>query len=1040
MYAELHARSAFSFLRGSSQPEALVQRAAALGMGQLVVCDRDGFYGSARVHYAAKECGGMRASVGAEVTLQDGTALPLLVQTREGYQNLCKLITQAQLRSPKGECQVSLAELEAFSAGLCCLTGDAIGPVQHALATQQPKLAEKTLKRLVEIFGRDRVAIEIQRHRVRGEHHRNRQLIDLAAAHRLPVVATNAPLFADRSGRFVADAFTCLRHHVSLDEAGSLLAPNSERFIKNGEMMRDLFADLPRALEQSVRIAETLEFTLENLGYQFPSPPLEPGQTRDSLLYARTYAGASERYRDHFSVKVKAQLEHELGLICRLGFSGYFLIVQDIVNFAREQGFLIQGRGSAANSAVCYSLGITACDPIECKLLFERFLSEGRRSWPDIDLDLPSGDHREAVIQEVYRRFAPRGAAMTANVITYRGRSAMREMGKVLGIPEDILGRFSDLYARGDYKHTLELQQHIEKSGLQHGHPRMPALIKLYQEVHRLPRHLGQHSGGMVICDQGLDTVVPLENASMPGRVVLQWDKDDCEDLGIVKVDLLGLGMMAAIEETIALCASRGKAREVDIAHIPKDDPDTFAMMQAADTVGVFQIESRAQMATLPRMKPKTFYDVVVEVAIIRPGPIVGGLVHPYLNRRAGREPIDYIHPKFQPILERTLGVPLFQEQVLQMAMVIAGFSGSEAEDLRRAMSFHRSPERMAKVMAKLRAAMGAHGVENDVQDRIVSAIQSFALYGFPESHAISFGLLAYFSVWLKAHRAVEFYTALLNNQPMGFYSSATLIKDARRHGVKVFPVNVVHSQVRCTVESDHTLRLGLGQVHGLNTAAAERIIAERNRAPWRSLSDFLYRTQLNRAERRMLARIGALNSPELATHRRDALWQIERFIDPDDLFSYAEWKRQQEQMDTPLDPMDAFERLQSDFAGTGMTTGPHPMGLIRADLPHVIPANALNRYPHGKTVTIAGQVICRQRPSTASGHVFISLEDETGISNAFVPSPTFELYRLTITQEPFLQITGKLQNVDNVISIYTHRVKALPFQARLQSQSHDFH
>lgn len=1040
MYTELHTRSAFSFLRGSSQPETLVRQAAALGMEQLAVCDRDGFYGSARVHYAAKECGGIRASVGAEITLQDGSGLPLLVQTREGYQNLCQLITKAQLRAAKGECRVSLDELEAFSDGLFCLTGDRIGPIQHALQNHRQKEATQTLHRLVQIFGRDRIAVEIQRHRVRGEPHRNRQLIDLAAAHQLPIVATNAPLFAERSGRFVADAFTCLRHHVSLDEAGSLLAPNSERFIKNEAMMRELFADLPQAVEQSVRIAETLEFTLENLGYEFPTPPLQPGQTREAMLYARTYAGAGVRY-GKVTQKIKAQLEHELELICRLGFSGYFLIVQDIVDFARAQGFLVQGRGSAANSAVCYSLGITACDPIASKLLFERFLSEGRKSWPDIDLDLPSGDHREAVIQEVYRRFAPRGAAMTANVITYRGRSAMREMGKVLGIPEDILGRFSDLYARGDYKQTLELQQQIEKSGLKNGHPRVPALIKLYQEVHRLPRHLGQHSGGMVICDQGLDTVVPLENASMPGRVVLQWDKDDCEDLGIVKVDLLGLGMMAAIEETITLCSQRGKHREVDIAHIPKDDEATFAMMQAADTVGVFQIESRAQMATLPRMKPKRFYDVVIEVAIIRPGPIVGGLVHPYLNRRAGREPIDYIHPKFQPILERTLGVPLFQEQVLQMAMVIAGFNGSEAEDLRRAMSFHRSPERMAKVMAKLRAAMKDNDVDEETQDRIVSAIQSFALYGFPESHAISFGLLAYASVWLKAHRAVEFYTALLNNQPMGFYSSATLIKDARRHGIKIFPINIIHSQVRCTVQSDHALRLGLGQVHGLNHAAAERIVAERDRQPWRSLSDFLYRTQLNRSERRMLARIGALNGPGLATHRRDALWQVERFIDPDDLFSYAEWKQQQEeQAHAPLAPMDSLERLQSDFAGTGMTTGPHPMGLIRDQLPHIIPADALNRYPHGKTVTIAGQVICRQRPGTASGHVFISLEDETGISNAFVPSPTFELYRLTITQEPFLQITGKLQNVDNVISIYTHRVKALPFQAKFQSQSHDFH
>ena len=501
-YVELHAHSAFSFLRGSAQPEALARQAAALGINQLAVCDRDGVYGSARVHYAAKEYGGLRASVGAEITLENGTGLPLLVQTREGYQNLCRLITRAQMRSEKGEARVSLAELEEFSAGLFCLTGDELGPVQHALANLRPDIATESVEQLVRIFGRERLAIEIQRHRMRGERHRNQQLIDLAAAHKLPVVATNSPLFAQRDGRFVADAFTCLRHHITLDEAGSLLAPNSERFLKNGDMMHALFADLPQALEQSVRIAETLEFTLENLGYQFPTPPLQPGETADSLLHARTYAGAGARYGT-ISTKVRAQLEHELALICRLGFPGYFLIVQDIVDFAREQGFLVQGRGSAANSAVCYSLGITACDPIASKLLFERFLSEGRKSWPDIDLDLPSGDHREAVIQEVYRRFAPRGAAMTANVITYRGRSAMREMGKVLGIPEDILGRYSDLFASGDFKHTIQLQEHIEKAGLRRDHPRMAALLKLYQGVHRLPRHLGQHSGGMVICDQG---------------------------------------------------------------------------------------------------------------------------------------------------------------------------------------------------------------------------------------------------------------------------------------------------------------------------------------------------------------------------------------------------------------------------------------------------------------------------------------------------------------------------------------------------------
>ncbi|CAN5413489.1 hypothetical protein BH23VER1_BH23VER1_34190 [soil metagenome] len=756
-YVELHARSAFSFLRGSDQPETLVARAAAVGMPALAVTDRDGVYGSARVHHACREIAGgsVRGIVGAEVTLDDGCVIPVLVESRAGYQNLCQLLTKGKLRAPKGEGSVTWSELGQAAGGLVALSGDEEGPVRRALARGDCEGAAAALRRLVAHFGKANVYVELQRHRVRGEGWANRQLVELAHALGLPLLATGGTCYAGREGRLLADAFTCLREHVTLDGAGTLLARNGQRYLKSPAEMWALFGDLPAALHNTVRLAERLPFGLEDLGYAFPDYRCPHGRTMAEALRGETYAGARYRYGT-LTRRVRDQLDHELALIERLGFCGYFLIVWELVNAARDMGVLVQGRGSAANSAVCYSLGITACDPLAHHLLFERFLSDGRHSWPDIDLDLPSGDRREAVIQHVYQKYAPRGAAMTANVITYRGRSALREMAKVLGIPESVSGRFSDLYASGDFPHTLELREQVTQAGLPADHPRLHALVRLYQMVYGLPRHLGQHSGGMVISDKPLDLVVPLENASMPGRVVLQWDKEDCADLGIVKVDLLGLGMMAAIQDTIELCARR-PGRQFDLAKLPTDDEKTFDMMCAADTVGVFQIESRAQMATLPRMKPRCFYDVVIEVALIRPGPIVGDLVHPYLDRRDGRQPIDHIHPLFEPVLARTLGVPLFQEQVLKMAMLIADFSGSDAEELLRAMSFGRSEERMQKAMVKLRAAMAERGVAEAVQDKVVGSICSFALYGFPESHAISFGLLAYASVWMKAHRAVEF-------------------------------------------------------------------------------------------------------------------------------------------------------------------------------------------------------------------------------------------------------------------------------------------
>ena len=764
---------------------------------------------------------------------------------------------------------------------------------------------------------------------------------------------------------------------------------------------------------------------------------------------------------------MRKQLEHELALIAKLGFCGYFLIVWQITEFARAQGILAQGRGSAANSAVCYSLGITNVDPVGGNLLFERFLSEGREGWPDIDIDLPSGDRREAVIQEVFRRFAPRGAAMTANVITYRGKSAMREMGKVLGLPEDVLLRFSGIGGHGDYRDTLELRERIRQSGLPDQHPRLPALLHLYHLAYGLPRHLGQHSGGMIVSDRPLDTVVPLENASMPGRVVVQWDKDDCEDLGIIKVDLLGLGMLSAIQDALTICDERGQP--VDLAQIPKDDPAVYDMLCRADTVGLFQVESRAQMATLPRLKPREFYDIVIETGLIRPGPIVGNLVHPYLNRRSGKEKVDYIDNRFEPALARTLGVPLFQEQVLKMAMIIADFTGSEAEELRRAMSFHRSEERMNRVMAKLRAAMDRKEVGPELQERIISSIRSFAQYGFPESHAISFALIAYASAWLKVHRPAEFYAGLLNNQPMGFYSSATLVKDAQAHGIRVKPVCIVHSEIPCTVEADGVLRLGLGQLKGVSQKSAGQILAARQLGPFRDMSDFLLRTSIPRDERRILAQSGALNV--LAGHRRDALWQSELTLEQGDLFvSKAESRKlkaeigiseqetgdRRQETEVPdsefgvgssmlnvrcsaLAPMSPAERLAADYQTLHLTTGPHPMKYLRPALPEIWRASDLAQAEDGLTVWIGGLVICRQRPGTAKGHVFISLEDETGIANAFVPSSAFETFRLVITQEPFLKIRGRVQNQEGVISVYTHHVESLPFEAVPNGHSHDF-
>ncbi len=1115
MYIELHSSSAFSFLDGASLPEALIERAVALGYPALALLDRDGVYGAPRFHSAAKKAG-IRAIVGAELTVrgQDPEAtpaclwrLPVLIESREGYANLCRLITQMKLRSPKGEGALDLEELDGHTAGLVALAGrEALRGPRHGVGG--------LVDRLIGIFGRDRVYLELQRHLRRDEESDNHALLSLAAAFHVPVLATNGVRFAEPADRPLYDVLTCIRHKTTIAQAGRRLSVNAERYLKSPAQMAKLFRDVPHALAATRELADRLTYTMADLGYRFPDYPVPAGETKASFLRKITDAGARERYRPYHA-RARAQIERELALIEKLDLAGYFLIVWDIVNYCRQHGILVQGRGSAANSAVCYSLGITAVDPVGMDLLFERFLSEERGEWPDIDLDLPSGDRREQVIQYVYERYGQLGAAMTANVITYRGRSAARDVGKALGMDLDTVDRMAKLMNPFEWIDPNEtFDRHMRDSGLDPADPALRTFGHLWERIHDLPRHLGQHSGGMIVCQGRLDEVVPLENASMPGRVVAQWDKDDCADMGIVKVDLLGLGMMSVLQDALHLVntgtegapaarASRERSPDLDLAHLPPDDPAVYRMLQEADTIGVFQVESRAQMATLPRMRPDRFYDIVVEVAIIRPGPIVGQMVHPYLKRRQGLEPVVYPHPSLAPILERTLGVPLFQEQLLRMAMVAAGFTGGEAEELRRAFGFKRSERRMRDIEKKLRAGIAKQGIGDEVAEEIIRAITSFALYGFPESHAASFALLVYASAYLKAHYPAAFYTAMLNNQPMGFYSPATLVKDAQRRGVRFAPIDVQTSGWDCAIEPDGRVRLGLRYVAGLRQEAGRAIEAaetQRGHGPgenaeavalspnaqlqapagpcgrcpkcgceddsmiervgatcfcnicahewgaaspvqpprasapppsprlgrFTSLDEFVSRAGVHRDELRALADIGALNA--FGYDRRTAMWQIEEAMRAaGDLYQAPE---SIDRADTtgPLKSMTLEERIVADYDGMGLTIGPHPMSLRRQELAlrGVLRASDLAQGRHGRRVRVAGAVITRQRPGTAKGFVFLTLEDETGIANIIVRPDVFAEQRRAVVGEPYLLVEGTLQIQEGVTSVKAERLYGL--------------
>jgi error-prone DNA polymerase len=1182
MYVELHARSAFSFLEGASLPEELAAVCAQLKLPAMALLDADGVYGAPRFHLAAKKME-IEAHIGAEVTCDalhsvihsgplhpvilsgasasrsealaeskdpyprnaatgkqiprsarnDKSAghansfrLPLLVSSRAGYQNLCRLITKMKLRAKKGEGAVTEEELQEHASGLICLTGGAEGPLAAALQQGGIDEARRQVDRLIAIFGPKNVYVELQRHFQRQEESRNRAAIDIARSLHLPLLATNGVGYATAKARELCDAFTAIRHHRTLSTAGRLLSRNSERFLKSAQEMQQLFADLPEAIANTLEVSSRLEFTLNDLGYEFPRYPVPEGETMTSFLRDRSWEGFRQRYgraAPDMQTRARRQIEKELALIEKLKLAGYFLIVWDLIRYCREQNILVQGRGSAANSAVCYSLGITAVDAVSMELLFERFLSEERGEWPDIDLDLPSGDEREKVIQYVYKRYGERGAAMTANVITYRNRMGAREMGKALGFDPETLQKISAAVATWEFRDENDaLDRRFRDAGLDLNHPRLRKYYELCLAVQDMPRHLGQHSGGMVICQGQLDSVVPLEPASMPGRVVVQWDKEDCADMGIIKVDLLGLGMMAVLKDSIELIRDHYH-EEVDLAHLPQDDPPVYSSLQQADTIGLFQVESRAQMSCLPRLRPKRFYDIVVQVAIIRPGPIVGQMVNPFLQRRQGREAVTYPHPSLEPVLKRTLGVPLFQEQLLRLAMIAANFTGGEAEELRRAMGFKRSQARMKEIEAKLRSGMTQNKISPKAQEEIILSITSFALYGFPESHAASFALIAYASAYLKCHYLAAFTTALLNNQPMGFYSPATIVKDAQRHGLKLLPVDVTKSEWNCTLETvpssqfsvlsknpaaerrqntahgasrgldveneaapegrkNITLRMGLRYVRGMREEAGQALVRERLRAPFTSIHDLTRRVpELRKDELTTLAEIGALNaignsprrtendkirghgSPRILTdsisnqqstinnfsvpprlrgenkfHRRDALWQVERAVR-----GSGPLLEQQPEPDSPspLQPMNHEERLVADFHGTGLTVGPHPMAYRREWLNAmgIRRASELRDLPSGKRLRIGGCVITRQRPGTAKGFVFVSLEDETGVANAIITPDLFHQNRLLLASERFLAIEGILQNQDNVISVRAERVQPL-FVTKAETVSHDFH
>ena len=1018
MYSELGAASHYSFLRSVADPEELARRAAELNYKSIALSDYGGVYGIPKFHRAAKAVG-VRAIVGASLDILDVGRVRLLCQSQLGYQNLCRLLTQGHANQKKGHCQITLETLSELNRGLTCIAGPQLNTISAI-----------PLAKLRNIFGEEYLNVECHRHLTRYCSHLERRLQNIAETLRLKPIATNNVMQVYAHQKSLLDTVHCIRTRHRLSEAGRLLTPNAECRLKSPVEMKAIFHDAQELLRNTEEVAERCAFDFENLGYQFPRYPLPQEVSEQSHLHELTMSKALNRY-GNLDTKVIQQLEHELRIIGKLGLAGYFLIVYDICEYAKSQGILVQGRGSAANSALCYSLGITAVDPIGMQLLFERFLSEERGEWPDIDLDLPSGPSRERVIQYVYERYGPHGAAMTANTITFRQKSALRETGRVLGFDDDALSKASNIAGRwSDIETAQDLADRFQEAGLPPSDPKVAQWMRLSKELLHSPRHLGQHSGGMVIAANRLDTVVPIEPASMAGRSVIQWDKEDSSNTGIIKIDLLGLGMLAAFEDALPQI-KRAEGIELDLSKLPMNDSAVFDLLQRADTVGVFQVESRAQMSMLPRLKPRCFYDLVVEIALVRPGPIVGEMVHPYLRRRDGLEKVSYPHPSLEPALARTLGVPIFQEQIIRVAMSVANFSGGEAEELRRAMGFKRSEEKMRHIQQKLRQGMTQNGIPKNVQNQIVQHISSFALYGFPESHSASFALIAYASAYLKVHHPAGFLAGLLNAWPMGFYHPSTLLKDAQRRGVRVLPIDVQSSQWETTLLSKDCIRLGLRFVKGVRASAIGHMLELRQSHPFQNLRDFKNRTLFQSDELERLAEAGALAA--FGKSRRQALWQLGTLKHKEPLFTELPYKA-----DPHINEMTPQERVASDYKTAEVSVGPHPLHYLRNTLSRlkIASSNELSRSPNGHEVSTAGLVVVRQRPGTAKGIFFITLEDEFGFINLIIANELFEHHRQTLICTPALVARGYVQSHRGVVHLKVEKVE--PLSSYLQRESHN--
>jgi error-prone DNA polymerase len=1038
-YAELHAHSAYSFLDGASTPEELVEEAARLDLRALALTDHDGLYGAVRFAEAAAELD-VRTVFGAELSLGSqarteqpdppGPHLLVLARGPEGYRRLSRQLAAAHLAGgEKGKPRYDFDALtEAAGGHWHILTGCRKGHVRQALSEGGPDAAGRALADLVDRFGPGRVSIELTHHGQPLDDERNATLAGLAPRFGVGVVATTAAHFAHPSRSRLAMAMGAIRARQSLDAAAGWLAPRGGSHLRSGEEMARLFAHVPDAVTAAAELGEQCAFGLALIAPQLPPFDVPDGHTEDSWLRRLTMAGARDRYGPaDQAARAYAQIEHELKVIAQLKFPGYFLVVHDIARFCRDNNILCQGRGSAANSAVCYALGVTAVDPVANELLFERFLSPARDGPPDIDMDIES-DQREKVIQYVYDKYGRDYAAQVANVITYRGRIAVRDMARALGFSQGQqdawskqISQWNGLADSPDSNLLADIPEQV---------------IDLATQIRNLPRHMGIHSGGMVICDRPIADVCPVEWARMENRSVLQWDKDDCAAIGLVKFDLLGLGMLSALHYAIDLVAEH-KGIEVDLAKLDLSEPAVYEMLARADSVGVFQVESRAQMATLPRLKPRIFYDLVVEVALIRPGPIQGGSVHPYIRRRNGLDPVVYDHPSMEPALRKTLGVPLFQEQLMQLAVDCAGFSAAEADQLRRAMGSKRSTERMRRLRGRFYEGMRAlHGAADEVIDRTYEKLEAFANFGFPESHALSFASLVFYSSWFKLHHPAAFCAALLRAQPMGFYSPQSLVADARRHGVTVHGPDVNASQAHATLENAGTeVRLGLGAVRHIGDDLAEKLVEERKaNGAFASLLDLTTRLQLSVPQTEALATAGALGC--FGMSRREALWAAGAAATqrPDRLPGVGSSSH------IPALPgMSELELAAADVWATGISPDSYPTQFLRADLDAlgVVPADALGSVPDGDRVLIAGAVTHRQRPGTAQGVTFLNLEDETGMVNVLCTPGVWARHRKLAHTAPALLIRGQVQNASGAITVVAERMGRISLT--VGSKSRDF-